>query len=111
MGSNFFYVREGVLHTAGRGVLIGITRQTVIALARFNEIDVHYKALPLNELTSIQEAFITNSSHGIVPVVEIRGETIGNGKVGEMTRRLRGRYDEQVLSFAEDIIPSEYRTA
>ena len=71
MTSNFFYVREGKLCTAGRGVLIGVTRQTVLAFAKWEGIKTGIRALPLNEISSIQEAFITSSSRGIVPVVQI----------------------------------------
>src|SRR5262245_28502370 len=69
MTSNFFYVRDGVLCTAGRGVLIGVTRQTVIALAKREGIDLCLRAIRINELVTINEAFITSSSRGIVPVV------------------------------------------
>jgi branched-chain amino acid aminotransferase len=65
MTSNFFYVLDGQLCTAGRGILIGVTRQAVLALARQHNIPVSYKALPLNNLGSIQEAFITSSSRAL----------------------------------------------
>ncbi|HJS19519.1 MAG TPA: aminotransferase class IV, partial [Anaerolineales bacterium] len=104
MTSNFFYVRDGMLCTAGRGVLIGVTRQTVIALARRDGIKVGNRALRINELTSITEAFITSSSRGIVPVVQIDAHPLGDGKVGTVTARLMHLYREEVLSLAEDII-------
>lgn len=104
MTSNFFYVRDGVLCTAGRGVLIGVTRQAVIALARREGFDFCYRALRINELTSITEAFITSSSRGIVPVVGIDAHQVGDGKVGEVTRQLSRQYNEEILSLAEDIV-------
>ena len=104
MTSNFFYVREGMLCTAGRGVLIGVTRQTVIALARQQGIKVCFKALTLNEVSSIEEAFITSSSRGVVPVVQIDAQQVADGKVGEMTKQLMKLYEENVLSLAEEII-------
>ena len=102
--SNFFYVRDGVLCTAGRGVLIGVTRQTVIALAKREGIDVCNRAIRINELQSISEAFITSSSRGIVPVVGIDDQQVGDGKVGEITARLMQLYNQEVLSLAEEIV-------
>lgn len=105
MTSNFFYIREGVLCTAGRGVLIGVTRQTVIALAKREGILICIRAARIHELPSMTEAFITSSSRGIVPVVEIDAHPVGDGQVGNVTKRLMQLYDEEVLSLAEDIVP------
>jgi branched-chain amino acid aminotransferase len=102
--SNFFYVLNGILCTAGRGVLIGVTRQTVLALAKQNSIAICYKALPLNDLPLVEEAFLTSSSRGIVPVVRVDGQLIEDGTVGEMTKKLMNLYEEEVLSLAEDVI-------
>lgn len=102
--SNFFYVLNGVLCTAGRGVLIGVTRQTVLALAKQNELTICYKALPLNDLPLVEEAFLTSSSRGVVPVVRIDGQLIEDGTVGEMTKKLMHLYNDEVLSLAEEII-------
>ena len=104
MTSNFFYVRDGVLCTAGRGVLIGVTRQTVIALAKREGIDFCLKALRINEMSSISEAFITSSSRGIVPVVTIDTHEVGAGTVGEITKRVMRLYNDEVLSLAEEIV-------
>jgi branched-chain amino acid aminotransferase len=104
MTSNFFYVKDGVLCTAGRGILIGVTRQTVLSLAQMERIDTCIRALPLNELPLIEEAFITSSSRGIVPVVQIDAHQVADGSVGGMTRKLMRLYEENVLSLAEEII-------
>jgi branched-chain amino acid aminotransferase len=106
MTSNFFYIRDGLLCTAGRGVLIGVTRQTVLALAKQEGTGVCIKALPLTDLPVIEEAFITSSSRGVVPVVQIGDQKIGNGQVGDMTRKLMDLYETEVLSLAEEIIPA-----
>jgi branched-chain amino acid aminotransferase len=106
MTSNFFYVRDGTLCTAGRGVLIGVTRQTVISLAKREGIDFCIRAIRVNELPSISEAFMTSSSRGIVPVVAIETQQVGDGKVGGITRRLMHLYNEGILSLAEDIVSS-----
>ena len=102
--SNFFYVLNGVLCTAGRGVLIGVTRQTVLGLAKENHIEIGYKALPLNDIPLLEEAFLTSSSRGVVPIVRIDGQLIEDGTVGAMTMQLMQLYNQQVLAIAEDII-------
>jgi branched-chain amino acid aminotransferase len=102
--SNFFYVLNGVLCTAGRGVLIGVTRQTVLGLAKKNHIEIGYKALPLNDIPLLEEAFLTSSSRGVVPIVRIDGQLIEDGTVGAMTMKLMQLYNQQVLTIAEDII-------
>jgi branched-chain amino acid aminotransferase len=104
MTSNFFYVRDGTVCTAGRGVLIGVTSQTVIGLAKREGIDFCIRAIRINELDSITEAFITSSSRGIVPVVSIDDVQVGDGKVGNITTRLMQLYNHEVLYLAENII-------
>jgi branched-chain amino acid aminotransferase len=104
MTSNFFYVRDGILCTAGRGVLIGVTRQTVLAIAKEHGIRTCIKAIKINELPLIEEAFITSSSRGIVPVVQIDAHQVADGKVGVMTNTLMRLYNESVLALAEEIV-------
>ena len=103
MTSNFFYVRGGELYTAGRGVLSGVTRQTVITIARQAGIRVRYKALTLREIPEIDEAFITSSSRGVVPVAQIIDQPVGNGKVGETTKQLISLFEQKISSVVESI--------
>jgi branched-chain amino acid aminotransferase len=103
MTSNFFYVKDGVLCTAQRNVLLGVTRRTVIRVARGEGVEVRYKSLELDQLSVVNEAFITSSSRGIVPVVQIDNMVVGQGSVGRLTRMLISTYDEYVLKHAERI--------
>ena len=103
MTSNFFYVQNGVLHTAQRDILLGVTRRTVIRVARGSGIQIKYKPLKLDQLSVLQEAFITSSSRGVVPVVQIDDVTVGQGGVGATTKMLKSAYDEYVLKRAETI--------
>ena len=104
MTSNFFHVRDGVLSTAGRGALSGVTRQTVIDIANDADIPIRYRALPVREIPQVDEAFITSSSRGVVPVVQIDAQLVGNGRVGELTRQLMDLYQQKVLEIAEPIL-------
>jgi branched-chain amino acid aminotransferase len=102
--SNFFYVRAGEVGTAGRGVLSGVTRETVLAIARQAGIPVRHKALEVNDIADIDEAFITSSSRGIVPVVQIANQPVGRGKVGQTTKQLLNLYEQMISDIAEPIL-------
>jgi branched-chain amino acid aminotransferase len=102
--SNFFYVRDGELGTAGRGVLSGVTRETVLAITRQAGIPVRYKALNVNDIADVDEAFITSSSRGIVPVVQIANQLVGRGKVGKITKQLLNLYEQKISDIAESIL-------
>ena len=103
MTSNFFYAQDGTLYTAQRDILLGVTRRTVIRVARGMGIDVKYIPLKLAQLSTLDEALITSSSRGIVPVVQIDDVTVGEGAVGSITRQLMSAYEEYVLKTAEKI--------
>lgn len=95
--------RGTILYTAQRGVLLGVTRRTVIRVARGRGIEVRYSPLRLDQLSAAREAFITSSSRGIVPVVQIDDVTVGEGRVGEVTKELSAAYEAYVLQKAEKI--------
>lgn len=105
MTSNFFYIRDGVLGTAGRDVLRGVTRAEILRIARKElGLPILYRALRVEEISAIQEAFISSSSRGIVPVVQIDQAGIGSGNVGQVTGSLMRAYERDVLLRAEAIV-------
>ncbi len=91
--SNFFWVdTKGALITPARNILFGVTRSLVIDLAA-TEFNVVERNVSFREIMSqAREAFLTQTSHGIVPVTSIDQQQIGNGKVGLTTERLREYY-------------------
>jgi branched-chain amino acid aminotransferase len=103
MTSNFFYVRDRVLYTAQRGVLPGVTRTMVIRAARGRGVKVRYGALKLSQLSGVSEAFITSSSRGVVPVIQIDDINVGQGSPGMITRKLMTEYEDYILSHTEEI--------
>ena len=105
MTSNFFYVKNGILLTAPRGILLGITRKTVIDVARGRGVEIRYEPLKREDRSTIEEAFLTSSSRGIVPVVKIDDVTIGQGRPGPLTQQLSRSYHQYVLEQAETILP------
>lgn len=73
-GANIFFVRDGVLHTPYPDCFLnGITRQTVIGLARQRGVEVVERAIWPNELPTFSECFLTGSAAEITPVREIAG--------------------------------------
>ena len=93
--SNFFIFRGDTLVTPRRGILIGITRNIVLELARSLYV-VEERPILLEELALADEAFITSSAKEITPVVQIDDLIIGNGKPGPRTYRLEQRFIEMV---------------
>ena len=94
MGSNFFVVKDGRLLTPGeRYVLGGISRQTVLELARELGIPVEEGDLDLFDVYTAEEAFVTSTSFCICPVSKVNGAVIGDGGVpGPVTDRLQKAY-------------------
>jgi branched-chain amino acid aminotransferase len=87
--SNIFAVKRGVVITPGAEILAGITRKSVIALAKVHH-PVEIRDLSLDELLDADEAFITGSGKGLVPVIQIDETVIGDGRPGSVTRALMG---------------------
>lgn len=91
--THFFVVRGGEVWTStGRYCLAGITRGNVIALCRGNGIALFEKDFSLTEVYGAEEAFVTGTFAGLVPVVEIDGRTVGDGVRGPVTSRLQQLY-------------------
>lgn len=95
--------QHGIVYTAQRDILLGVTRRTVIRVARGRGLEVRYSPLKLNQLSDVKEAFITSSSRGIVPVIQIDDVLVGQGMPGEITQMLISAYEENVLKAAEKI--------
>ena len=103
MTSNFFYIKDETLYTAQRDILLGVTRQTVIRVARRIGLEVKYQPLKRDQLKVAREAFITSSSRGVVPVIQIDDVLVGQGRPGQITKQLSAAYDAYVLAKAERI--------
>lgn len=100
MSSNFYAVLDGELRTAGEGALPGIAQQIVLAIAP-DVLPVRRQAVYVRDLPQVDEAFITSSSRGIVPVVEIDGVPIGAGVPGDVVKALRRAYNAWVDAHLE----------
>jgi branched-chain amino acid aminotransferase len=97
-GENIFIVRDGVLYTPElTSALEGITRDTVIHLARDAGFTVQEKRITRDEVYIADEAFFTGTAAEVTPIRELDGRVIGNrpGR-GPVTERLQSLYFDQV---------------
>jgi len=98
-GENIFLVINGKLATPAsyNSILMGITRDTTIKLAR-NELGIETIERPIErtELYHADECFLTGTAANITPVAEIDRRKIGNGEIGDITRKLQQLYSEVI---------------
>jgi len=92
-GCNFFIIRSGEVWTStGDYCMNGITRKKVIQLCKANGIPIYEKNFSLTETYDADEIFLTGTFGAQTPVSEIDGRTIGDGKAGPVTQRIRELY-------------------
>ncbi len=98
--SNFFAVRAGkvVTHPLDEHILPGVVRDRVIRLALGAKIPVDERPLRETDLLHLDEAFITSTTMGVMPVTEIDGRLIGISRGGEITTRLQRLFDALEMS-------------
>jgi branched-chain amino acid aminotransferase len=92
-GTNFWAVRDGVVYTAGEGVLEGITREILLQLIGELGIPLRLEAVDSGDIASLDEAALSGSSRALLPVVTIDGQTVGDGRPGPIMRRLLAAYN------------------
>ncbi|MFP6823312.1 MAG: branched-chain amino acid transaminase [Pseudomonadales bacterium] len=96
-GENFFLVKNGVIHTPElTSCLPGITRDTVLVFARELNIPVIERRITRDEVYIADEAFFTGTAAEVLPIRELDGRVIGDGKPGSITLRLQSLYFDQV---------------
>lgn len=97
-GENLFIVKKGKLITPplSASILEGVTRDTVLALAREEGIPVSEEMLTRDQLFLADEAFFTGTAAEITPIREVDGRVIGEGTVGPITKRLQARFFDVV---------------
>lgn len=97
-GENVFLVKNGVLYTPPRSspILEGITRDSVLQLARHFDIPVREESFSRGQLYDADEIFLTGTAAEVTPVREVDGRVIGQGGRGPLTERLQGAYFDVV---------------
>lgn len=97
-GDNIFYLKKGKLYTPPvyLGALEGVTRNSIIEIARNDGIEVVETPFTLYELYTAAEVFLTGTAAEVVPIVEIDSRTIGEGNPGAVTKKLINKFKEYI---------------
>lgn len=92
--SSFFFIKNSSLYVRpiSNEILHGITRQTMLTVAKDLDISLVERVYSLEEVLAADEALITGSSIYVLPVGKIDGSLVGNGKIGNFTLALRQGY-------------------
>lgn len=103
--ANVFVVRDGVLLTppATDGALEGVTRATVMELATTLGIPVREQTLSRFDFFAAEEAFLTGSGAGIVPIRSLDARAIGRGRPGPIFEKVRVAFSEAVAEFGTSL--------
>ncbi len=93
-GENLFIVEDGEITTPplSSGVLGGITRDSIIKVARDMDILLKEKSITKEQLFAADEAFFTGTAAEVTPIREIDDEDIGKGERGEITEKIQSKF-------------------
>lgn len=94
--TNFYGVLDGVFHTAGEGVLAGITRKIILDLAAELDIPVSLEPIRVGQIPQLSEAALSGSSRALLPVVQIGDAVVGNGRPGPICQQILAAYNNFV---------------
>jgi D-alanine transaminase len=96
--SNIFFVIDGMLftHPESNFVLSGITRKNILRIAQDLGIKIREEAVQENRIRFTREAFITNTSAEVTPVIELGGNTLGEGVPGPVTKLIREKFYAEI---------------
>jgi branched-chain amino acid aminotransferase len=103
LSSNFFGVLAGQVRTAGSGVLAGVTRALVLENIHQQGHPMVFKPLRLDDLPHLDEAFLTSSSRGLLPICRIDQSQVGAGVPGEITLALMEAFSSSIRLLVEPI--------
>ncbi|MBL4656528.1 MAG: aminotransferase class IV [Flavobacteriales bacterium] len=93
--NNFFIFKDSVLITAEDNVLKGVTRKMILHLAE-GVFEIEERRITMEELRNADEAFISGTTRRIIPVVKIDDQPVGDGEVGECTKKLIEVFDAYI---------------
>ena len=111
-GFNVFIVRAGVLQTPATNVLEGITRHTVLEIARELGIPTEVGEVSVDALRNADEAFGASTAGGVFFVTSVDGAPLGDGRIGPLTQRIHDTYwawhgDPRFTLAVSDVPPFE----
>ena len=105
-GFNILFVKDGIIYTPDRGVLEGVTRKSVIDVARMNGIEVRVQVVPVELAYEADEVFMSTTAGGVMPITSLDGQPISRGELGPVTKKVWDAYwaihYDDTFSFAID---------
>jgi branched-chain amino acid aminotransferase len=103
-GENIFIIREGQLITPplSASALEGITRDAIIKIGKDLDIEVFEKDVTRSELIISDEIFLTGTAAEITPIISMDSKKIGNGKPGDITKKMMDEYTDIVMNKNSD---------
>ena len=105
-GENIFIVRDGQLLTPSlaSSALEGITRDAIIKIAKDLDIDFVERDIARSELIISEEIFLTGTAAEITPIISMDSKKIGNGKPGDITKKMMQEYTDIVMNKNNDYV-------
>ncbi|RME78987.1 MAG: branched-chain amino acid transaminase [Methanobacteriota archaeon] len=102
-GENFFLVKKGKIYTppVSEDILEGITRDTVITIARELGYEVIERTLGVSDIYGAEEAFFTGTAAEVTPIAEVSSFKFGDGSTGPITEKIRSSFKEAVRGNTE----------
>lgn len=91
-GFNIVFVKDGVLFSPDRGVLHGVTRKSVMDVARANDIEVRLEVVPVELAYQSDEIFMCTTAGGIMPITSLDGRPVNGGEIGPITKKIWDGY-------------------
>ena len=91
-GFNVVLIKDGELYTADRGVLEGVTRKSVFDVAKAEGIPINCQVVPIKLAYEADEILMCTTAGGIMPITELDGKPIKDGKVGPITNKIWDGY-------------------
>ena len=103
-GENIFLVRDGKLITPSQSssALEGITQDSIIKLGKDLDLEISQRTISQSELLLAEEIFLTGTAAEITPVTRINKKIVGNGKVGNITKKMMSEFTDIVMKQNED---------
>ncbi|MBO0992432.1 D-amino-acid transaminase [Bacillus sp. SD088] len=96
--SNAYIVKDGKIttHPATNFILNGITRQVILKLCQSHQIPITEETFRLEDLKTADEIFISSTTSEVMPIVQLDGQSIGDGKPGPLTKKLQSLFLEEI---------------
>ncbi len=98
--SNIFFIIDGTLftHPESNFILSGVTRKNILRITQEIGIKIREEAVQENRIRTVQEAFISNTSAEVTPVIDMGGNIVGSGSPGPLTRLIQEKFDAEITA-------------